>query len=97
MEIYFKNKKLEKLCNNPVKLVKAMGVERAEKLQQRLDDMDSASTLEDTRNLPGHYHELVGDRKGNGRVTWISPIVSSLSQQRNQYPLMTMANTSGVQ
>ena len=64
MEIYFKNKKLEKLCNNPVKLVKAMGAERAEKLQQRLDDMDSASTLEDTRNLPGHYHELVGDRKG---------------------------------
>lgn len=54
MEIYFKNKKLEKLCNNPVKLVKAMGAERAEKLQQRLDDMDSASTLEDTRNLPGH-------------------------------------------
>ena len=58
MKIYFKDKKLEKLCNNPVKLVKTMGAIRAEKLQQRLDD------LEDTRNLPGHYHELVGNRKG---------------------------------
>lgn len=64
MEIYFKDKKLEKLCNDPVKLVKAIGTVRAEKLQQRLDDMDSASTLEATRNLPGHYHELIGDRKG---------------------------------
>ena len=41
-----------------------MGAVRAEKLQRRLDDMDSVTTLEDTRNLPGHYHELVGDRKG---------------------------------
>ena len=64
MEIYFKNKKLEKLCKDPVKLVKVMGAVRAEKLQRRLDDMDSVTTLEDTRNLPGHYHELVGDRKG---------------------------------
>ena len=64
MKIYFKNKKLEKLCNNPVKLVKAMGSERAEKIQLRLNDLDSALTLEDTRHLPGHYHELVGDRKG---------------------------------
>ena len=74
-----------------------MGAERAEKLQQRLDDMDSASTLEDTRNLPGHYHELVGDRKGQWACDLVSPIVSSLSQQRSQYLLMTMANTSGVQ
>ena len=64
MKIYFKDKKLEKLCNNPVKLVKTMGAIRAEKLQQRLDDLDTAITLEDTRNLPGHYHELVGNRKG---------------------------------
>jgi proteic killer suppression protein len=64
MKIYFKNKKLEKLCNNLAKLVKAMGSERAEKIQLRLNDLDSALTLEDTRHLPGHYHELVGDRKG---------------------------------
>ena len=97
MEIYFKNKKLEKLCNNPAKLVKAMGAERAEKIQQRLDDMDSASTLEDTRNLPGHYHELVGDRKGQWACDLDQPYRLSLSQQRSQYPLMTMANTFGVQ
>ena len=45
MKIYFKDKKLEKLCNNPVKLVKTMGAIRAEKLQQRLDDLDTALHL----------------------------------------------------
>ena len=64
MKIYFKDKKLEKLCNNPIKLVKVLGAKRADKLQQRLDDLDTAITLEDTRHLPGHYHDLVGNRKG---------------------------------
>lgn len=64
MEIFFKSKKLQKLCENPRKLIKAFGQIRAEKLLTRLDDMYAAETLEDTRYLPGHYHELVGDRKG---------------------------------
>ncbi len=64
MEIYFKDNKLRKLCDNPLKLVKAMGRIRAEKLQHRLDELSSATTLDDTRNLPGHYHELIGNRKG---------------------------------
>jgi len=41
MEIYFKNKKLEKLCNNPAKLVKAMGAERAEnKLSRQIKNIE---------------------------------------------------------
>lgn len=64
MEIFFKSKKLQKLCENPRKLIKSLGQMRAEKLLTRLDDMYAAETLEDTRYLPGHYHELVGDRKG---------------------------------
>lgn len=64
MKLYFKNKKLEKLCNKPDKLVKELGALRAEKLQIRLNDLYTATTLEDVRNLPGHYHELVEDRKG---------------------------------
>lgn len=31
---------------------------------QRLSDLDAALTLEDVRYLPGHYHELVENRKG---------------------------------
>jgi len=64
MKVFFKNKKLEKLCNSPNKLIKELGILRATKLQQRLDDLYAATTLEDTRYLPGHYHELVEDRKG---------------------------------
>lgn len=30
----------------------------------RLRDLLAAETLEDVRYLPGHYHELVGNRKG---------------------------------
>jgi proteic killer suppression protein len=31
---------------------------------KRLGDLYDALTLEDVRNLPGNYHELTGDRKG---------------------------------
>lgn len=41
-----------------------MGKIRARLFQQRLDDLYNASTLEDVRHLPGSYHELTGDRKG---------------------------------
>ncbi len=64
MKIFFKSKKLQKLCEDQRKLFKTLGRIRSEKLLTRLDDLYTAETLEDTRHLPGHYHELVGDRKG---------------------------------
>ena len=41
-----------------------MGARRAKIFNRRLGDLQNASTLEDVRNLPGNYHELTGDRKG---------------------------------
>lgn len=41
-----------------------MGEKRAKLYKRRLDDLRAADTLEDVRYLPGHYHELTGDRKG---------------------------------
>ena len=64
MKISYKDKKLEALCRDKNKLIKAYGQLRATKIMQRIDDMNSAECLEDTLNLPGHYHELTGDRKG---------------------------------
>lgn len=49
MEITFRTRKLEKLANDYPKCQIEFGVVRA-KLYNR--------------NLPGHFHELVGDRKG---------------------------------
>ncbi len=41
-----------------------MGPIRAKLYNRRLGDLRNAQTLEDVRNLPGHYHELKNDRKG---------------------------------
>lgn len=64
MEITFSNKKLEKLANDYRKCQKEFGQIRARLYNKRLVDLKNADTLEAVRNLPGNYHELVGDRKG---------------------------------
>lgn len=64
MKISFGTKKLEGYASDEKKRVKKLGPLRAGLYKQRLDDLYAASTLEETRYLPGHYHELKGDRKG---------------------------------
>ena len=38
MDIVFKNKKIDKLCNNQKLLVKEFGADRAKRIRRRLDD-----------------------------------------------------------
>lgn len=64
MNITFNNKRLEKIVSNDRKLLQEFGKPRADKIKQRLDDLRAAETLEDVRFLPGNYHELVQNRKG---------------------------------
>ncbi len=64
MDITFDNNELEKLANDYSGCQKEMGQVRAKLYNKRLGDLRNACTLEDVRNLPGHYHELTGDRKG---------------------------------
>ena len=64
MDITFKDRKIENYANNDRLAVRKLGKLRANNLKQRLDDLRAASTLEDTRYLPGRFHELKGDRKG---------------------------------
>ncbi|MBI4645156.1 MAG: killer suppression protein HigA [Bacteroidia bacterium] len=64
MEITFSNKKLEKLANDYRKCQKEFGQIRARLYNKRLLDLKNAVSLEDVRTLPGNYHELVGNRKG---------------------------------
>lgn len=64
MEVSFQNKKLKKLANDDRAAVRELGSLRARLLMERIDDLTAASTLEDVRYLPGHYHELSGNRKG---------------------------------
>ena len=64
MTIYFQDKKLEKYANDERLCIRKLGAKRAELYYDRLYQMQNAETLEDTRHLPGHYHDLVEDRKG---------------------------------
>lgn len=64
MEISIRDKKLRKSIEDSKKLVKEYGAKMANIIQRRLDDLYNADTLEDTRNIPGHYHELREDKKG---------------------------------
>ncbi len=64
MKISFADKTLGKLANDDRKLVKELGKIRAEKIKARLAQIKFANTLEDVRHLPGNYHELTGNRKG---------------------------------
>jgi len=64
VEITFTDKKFEKLANDDRKLVREFGKLRAAKIKARLAQLRFATTLEEVRNLPGNYHELTNNRKG---------------------------------
>ncbi len=64
MIVTFKDKKLAKIAHSKAKLIARYGSARGAKLKLRLDDLLTAKSLEDTRQLPGNYHELTQNRKG---------------------------------
>jgi proteic killer suppression protein len=64
LNITFDDRKLEKYANDDREANKKLGARRAELYKKRLDDLKAADNLEDVRYLPGKYHELVGNRKG---------------------------------
>jgi proteic killer suppression protein len=64
LDIAFASEQLRKLCNNSAAVRKKYGQGNAKKLLTRLEDLASATCLEDVRHLAGHCHELTGDRAG---------------------------------
>lgn len=64
MDITFAVRKLERLANDYRKLLKEYGKPRAEKIQLRLAQLRFATSLNDVRFLPGNFHELSKNRKG---------------------------------
>ena len=69
MNIVFKTKKLQKICNNDKQLQKEFGQEQAKKIRLRLDDLMAAECLQDISPFPPpRRHELVGNMKGKFSV-----------------------------
>jgi len=64
MNITFSDNKFQKIVNDDRKMDRTFGKIRAEKIRARMTQLKFAKTLEDVRYLPGNYHELSGDRKG---------------------------------
>ena len=92
MNITFENKKLEKLANDDRKMKAELGKLRAERYKQRLSDLHSASTLEDVRNLPGNYHELKENRKGQWACDLDQPYRLIFEPHENPIPTDTSGN-----
>jgi toxin HigB-1 len=64
MDITFRDKGLKKYANDDRLAIRKLGAKRAHVFKSRLDDLRAAESLEDVRHLPGRYHELAEDRKG---------------------------------
>jgi toxin HigB-1 len=64
LNISFATKRLEKLCNSHKEAVKKLGKANAVLLADRLASLASISKLNEARHLPGRFHALSGDRRG---------------------------------
>lgn len=90
MDITFQDKKLKKYAEDYKKCVKKFGLTRADLFMQRIGDLYDAETLEDVRNLPWHYHELVKNRKGQWACDLDGPYRLIFTPQER--PIPTDAN-----
>jgi proteic killer suppression protein len=64
VEIVFKDKQLQKFAEDVALCRRKLGANCGNILLKRLHSLYIAVTLEDVRYLPGRFHELIGDRKG---------------------------------
>lgn len=73
MTITFDDNKLRKYANDDRLAEKKLGKRVAKIYKQRLDDLEAAESLEDVRHLPGRYHELNENRKGQWACDLVHP------------------------
>ena len=65
MYIFFRNRKIEKICNNPKQAKLAYGQKCCNKLNQRLSEILACENFDILSKLPNNgFHSLKGDRKG---------------------------------
>jgi proteic killer suppression protein len=64
MHISFATRKLQKSLSDTAERAKNYGAVCGKIIGRRLDTMAAATTLEDLRHVPGKFHALSYDRKG---------------------------------
>ena len=68
-------------------MLAALGKIRATILIRRLTQLEDATTLEEVRNLPGNYHELKNDRKGQWSCDLDQPYRLVFTPHENPIPI----------
>nr|VFJ71892.1 MAG: proteic killer suppression protein [Candidatus Kentron sp. FW] len=74
MVIYFKIKKLQKICSTQKEMQKKYGARISRKLMQRLMELQAAESLKEISHLPPpRCHALSEDRAGQFSIDLIHP------------------------
>ena len=74
MEITYKNKNIMKVCTNASYAERKYGSDMAEKIHQRIDEIDASETVEEMVQCHiGRCHYLTGNRKGQYAMDLIHP------------------------
>ena len=74
MDIEYSNKQIEKVCTNASSASKKHGKEMAERIHQRIDEIDAADTIEMMIQFHiGRCHPLTQNRKGQYAVDLVHP------------------------
>jgi len=73
MNVEFASAKLQKLCSTEKELIRRFGSDGGRMTMRRLQQLEAAPTLAAMRELPGHCHELTGDRSGQLALHLVEP------------------------
>ncbi|MDM8212190.1 type II toxin-antitoxin system RelE/ParE family toxin [Mediterraneibacter glycyrrhizinilyticus] len=74
MKITYKTSKIEKVCTIASEADKKYGPEMAEKIHQRIDEIDASDTIEEMIQFHiGRCHSLKGNRKGQYAMDLVHP------------------------
>ncbi len=74
MEVTYKSTRLEKLCTNAYAAEKKYGIQMAEKIKLRIDQISAAISVEMMLQFKvGRCHQLKGDRKDQFAVDLVHP------------------------
>lgn len=74
MEVTYKSTRLEKLCTNAYAAEKKYGIQMAEKIKLRIDQISATLSVEMMLQFKvGRCHQLKGDRKDQFAVDLVHP------------------------
>lgn len=89
MDIFFRTKKLQKICSTRKGAIKELGEIGGVKLMQRMAELNAANSLKEISHLPPpRLHELTGRRKGQYSVDLQHPYRLLFVPANEPLPLM---------